>query len=248
MSANCPTARSTSTVLSATLLIAIASSPAAIAQQIGRPASNTTTTADAHVLEPGDVYLPGSRVYVSVAKTGFGHEHAVVGQLRSGRLQLDASQSAGQLVFDMRTFAADTEGARRFVGLPGATDTSTQQQVNANMWGPAVLDVARFPTATFQVRSVTRLPQPSSRGLPQYRLDGDFTLHGVTRSIQVVADVEEKDGWIHLRGGFPMLQSEFGITPFSKAFGAIGVADPLTVWGDLWLTKDRQTINQSTGR
>jgi len=194
------------------------------------------------VYEPGDVYLAGSRVYIFVDKRGIGHEHAVVGQLKQGRLQLDAPQNAGQLVFDMKSFAADTEEARQYLGLPGTTDPSTQQQVNANMLSTAVLDAAHFPTATFTVRSVTKLPQPSSRKLPQYQLDGDFLLHGATLPIQAVADAEENGGWIHLRGGFTMLQTQFGMRPFTKAFGAVGVADELKIYGDLWLSKQRQAV------
>jgi polyisoprenoid-binding protein YceI len=187
-------------------------------------------------------------VYVSVGKKGFGHEHAVVGQLSQGRLRLDVAQNSGQLVFDMRTFVADTEAARQTIGLEGTTDASTQQQVNANMLGPDVLDVAHYPTAAFNVRTVNRLPQPSSHGLTQYQLDGDLTLHGVSQPIQIVAEAEDRNNWIHLCGGFTMLQSRFGITPFTKAFGAIGVADQLTVWGDLWLTKQRQIVAPPTAR
>lgn len=192
------------------------------------------------VYEPGDIYLPGSRVYVFVGKTGLGHEHAVVGGLAQGKLELETPQESGQLVFDMRTFTADTEAARKYIGLAGVTDSSTQEQVTANMLGAAVLDVARHPTATFTIHRVVPIPQPSSRGLPQYQLLGDFSLRGVAQPIQVIADAEEKNGWIHLRGGFAMRQTQFGITPFSKAFGALGVTDQLNVYGDLWLAKQRQ--------
>jgi polyisoprenoid-binding protein YceI len=68
--------------------------------------------------------------------------------------------------------------------------------------------------------------------LPQYQINGDFTLHGMTRSITVVADADEKSEWTHLRGSFSILQSEYGITPFSKAFGTVGVADRLEIYGD----------------
>jgi polyisoprenoid-binding protein YceI len=197
--------------------------------------------------QPGDVYLPGSRVYVFVGKTGLGHEHGVVGQLKQGQLRLGAPTNAGELVFDMTTFAADADDARKNVGLTASTDASTQQQVNANMRGADVLDVARFATSSFAVKSVKQLPQPSSRNLPQYELDGDFSLHGVTRPIQVMADVEEQNGWLHLRGGFTMLQSQFGITPFTKAFGAVGVSDELKVWGDLWIAKQVQVAGQAPG-
>jgi hypothetical protein len=42
---------------------------------------------------------------------------------------------------------------------------------------------------------------------------------------------------VHLRGRFSLVQSQFGITPYSTALGAIGVADELKVWGDLWVVK-----------
>lgn len=200
------------------------------------------------VLEPGEVYLAGSRVYAFVGKTGFGHEHGVIGQLLPSKLQLDATENAGRLDFDLRTFSADADVARKYVGLEGTTPATTQQEVNANMLGAAVLDVAHFPTASFVVRSAQRLPQPSQRGLVQYQLDGDFTFHGVTRPLQLVAESEEQGGWTHLRGGFRLVQSQFGITPFSKAFGAVGVADEVKVYGDLWIAKQRQEVATSAAR
>jgi polyisoprenoid-binding protein YceI len=184
--------------------------------------------------------LTGSRVYVFVGKTGLGHEHGAVGLLKQGHIQFDASVNSGELVCDMNSFVADTDDARKYVGLPPSTDASTQAEVNANMRGPQVLDAGKFATATFEIRSLKQLPQPSSRGLAQCELAGDFTLHGVTRPIQVIADMEEQNGWIHLRGGFSLLQSQFGITSFSKAFGAVGVTDDLKIWGDLWIARQRQ--------
>ena len=210
-------------------------------QVVAQTVANQPAAATA-VYEPGDAFLPGCRVYVFVAKTGLGHEHGVVGQLQQGRLNLDAAKDAGQLVFDMPSFTADTDVARKFVGLSGVTPPATRRDVRANMLGSAVLDVARFPTGTFVVRTMAKLPQPSSKGLPQYQLDGDFTLHGVTRPIQVVAEAEEQKGWLHLRGGFNMLQTQFGMTPYTKAFGAVGVADELKVYGDLWFARQRQEV------
>jgi hypothetical protein len=219
------------------------------AQGPALPAAGTAVTAAGSqsavastVLEPGDVYLPGSRVYAFVGKTGFGHEHGVMGQLLASKLRLDATQDAGQLIFDMRSFAADSDAARKYVGLAETTPDATQREVNANMLGSAVLDSARFPTASFAVRSITKSSQVGARGLPQYQLQGDFTLHGVTHPLQVVAEAEEQKGWVHLRGGFLLLQSTYGITPFTKAFGVVGVADEVKVYGDLWIARERQVV------
>jgi hypothetical protein len=198
----------------------------------GRPAQIT--------YEVGAVYLPNSRAYAFVGKTGFGHEHGVIGQIKQRRINLDAAGEAGALMFDMASFSAETPEGRKFVGLQGTTDASTQQQVTANMRGAAVLDVARHPTATFTIKQVANLSQLSAHGMVQYKLAGDFTLHGITRPIQVVAEIEEKNGWTHLRGGFAMLQSQFGLTPIKKALGAVGVADRLSICGDIWIAKQRQ--------
>jgi polyisoprenoid-binding protein YceI len=73
------------------------------------------------------------------------------------------------------------------------------------------------------------------RRLRGYQLEGQFTLHGVTRPLKVKAEAASAEGLVHLRCSFAVLQSQFGITPFSKAFGMVGVADRLTIYGDAWL-------------
>ncbi len=202
--------------------------------------------AASRVIEAGQINCDVSRAYVFVGKTGLGHEHAVVGQVKQGAIHLGGSGSPGEIVFAMDTFLADTDAARKHIGLEGAKDASTQQQVTANMLGADVLDVRRFPTATFTIQAVHPVQQPSRRGLPQYQLEGDFTLHGVTRPIRVVADVEEADGWLHVRGGFSIQQTQYGITPYTKAFGAVGVTDRLDIWGDVWVAKSRGVLPQAS--
>jgi polyisoprenoid-binding protein YceI len=185
--------------------------------------------------EAGDVNLKDSRVYIYVGKTGLGHNHGVEGRLKSGRIQLGQPENAGELVFDMTSFDADTDAARRYVGLEGSTDKSTRQQVNTNMKGADVLNVQKFPLATFRIASAKLLQEKGRQGLPEYQLDGRFTLHGVTQPLRFQATGEELDGRIHLRGSFSILQTNYGIRPYSRAFGAVGVTDKLTIYGDLWL-------------
>ena len=106
-------------------------------------------------IKSGDVELGLSRVYVKVGKVGLGHEHAASGKIKSGSLHLDkpdASGSFGTLVFDMTTFEADSESARAYIGLPGKTDDDTKKKVNENMLGKEVMDVAKYPTATFEAK------------------------------------------------------------------------------------------------
>lgn len=193
---------------------------------------------------PGDVNVQVSRVYTFVDKTGLGHQHAIEGKLVSGSLLLGAESSAGKLVFDMRSFDADTATARRYIGLSGPTDAATRSKVNANMKGSDVLNVQRYPQATFDVHSAIATAQESKSGLPTYQLTGDFTLHGTTKPISMIVAVEQARGWLHVRGNFAINQTAYGITPFSKAFGAIGVTDKLRIHGDLWVAPNpRITMN-----
>ena len=191
--------------------------------------------ADKPAPQPGDVDLANSRVFTFVGATGFGHEHGIEGRLVSGNLRLGASQSAGELVFDMKSFDADTPAARKYVGLQGESDDSTRKQVNDNMLGADVLDVAKFPTAKFDIQSALPYKSAKPDAPPQYLLDGQFTLHGVTKHLRILAETEESNGMIHVRARFAVLQSQFGITPFTKLLGTIGVADKLTIFGDAWI-------------
>ena len=184
---------------------------------------------------PGDIDLKNSRVFTFVGATGFGHEHGVEGRLVSGNLQLGAKQNAGELVFDMKSFDADTPAARKYVGLEGESDDSTRKEVNDNMRGADVLDVAKFPTAKFVIDSFAPYRNAKSGAPLQYLLDGKFTLHGVSKHLRILAQTEESNGMIHVRTQFAVLQSQFGITPFSKLLGTIGVADKLTIYGDAWI-------------
>lgn len=183
----------------------------------------------------GDVDLDHSRVFTFVGATGFGHEHGVEGRLVSGNILLGAERNAGEMVFDMKSFDADTPAARKYVGLEGQSDDSTRKQVNDNMHGADVLDVARFPTAKFTIQSAVPYRAAKADGPPQYLLDGQFTLHGVTKHVRVLAQTEESNGMVHVRTQFAVLQSQFGITPFTKLLGTIGVADKLTIYGDAWI-------------
>jgi len=188
----------------------------------------------AGALGPGDINAGASRVYVMVDKTGFGHPHAVVGRLREGRLAI-AGRGAGRLVIDLRTFLADAPDARRYINLKGEIDAKTQQDVTATMLGEDVLDVRRFPLAVFDVDSFTPVEASRRSDKVQYRLDGAIKLHGVRRPLRFVAEGGPDRGYLHLKGNFHLRQSEFKMRPYQKALGAVGVADVLTVYGDIWI-------------
>jgi hypothetical protein len=54
------------------------------------------------------------------------------------------------------------------------------------------------------------------------------------------------NGYTRIFGNFSILQSDFGIMPFRKALGAVGVADRLTIYGELWVA-DQQISQGAQG-
>jgi YceI-like domain len=182
---------------------------------------------------PCQVDTGASRVYIKVASsTRLGHDHGVVGHLASGVVTLGG---AGDLVFDMRTFLSDRPEARSYVGLTAAISASDAQKTTATMLGKDVLSVAQFPTARYAFRSATPADGQAVGAPGRYRLEGDFTLHGVAHTMPLVAVVEKTTtpGVFRMRCGFSILQSQFGMKPYTAIGGLVGVHDRLQIWGEL---------------
>jgi hypothetical protein len=208
----------------------------------------TVLGAESAAMAQEEINLKASRVFIFVGKVGLGHEHAVVGRLKSGSVRLGARSQAGQMVFDMRSFVADTAEARKYLHLEGETPASRQKEVTANMVGADVLDVRRHPTATFKIDAALPLKYPSKAGHPMYRLQGEFTLHGVKRPLKFDTEAIEKESGVHIRGAFDIRQTDYGIEPYSKAFGAVGVTDELTIYGEIHLGQPRVAAGRRGGQ
>ena len=190
-------------------------------------------------LSPGDIDTELSRVYVFVGKKRLGHEHGMEGMLREGRIRVDSADDPGVIVFDMSSFAADTDAAREYVGLEGVTDEDDQSDVTSTMTGSKVLDVEEFPTATFEISSIEKLDEETEDGHPLYEFAGELTLHGETNEIDFqAATTEQEDGRVRLQGDFDIRQSDYGIKPYSAFFGAVAVTDELKIYGDLWIVAE----------
>jgi polyisoprenoid-binding protein YceI len=216
----------------AILLGVIAAATAWVPSAVGQ-ARDPTKRAGANkpALKPGQIDVGKSRVYVWVGKKKLGHEHGVEGKIKAGSIDLKAAKNLGEVEFDVASFVADTDEARKHVDLEGSVDESTREKVTETMLGPSVLDVEQFPKATFKIKS--QETKKDDDGGDTLVLKGDFTLHGKTRTITVQAQVETEEGQRVLRGEFKILQSDFGITPYKAALGVVGVADELRIIGEI---------------
>ena len=182
-----------------------------------------------------------SRIFVKVGSaTLIGHQHGVEARLKSGKLALGGG---GELVFDMGSFTADTAESRKRAGLAGEKiSASDAKKVTQNMRGAEVLDVARFPTATFQITAIKAMDGQAAGPPSLYQLEGNFTLHGTDKKLQLKAKLEGAgpQGQMKLIGSFTIKQSEYGIKPYSTFGGIVKVADELEITGDLLLIPTAQ--------
>jgi polyisoprenoid-binding protein YceI len=113
-----------------------------------------------------------------------------------------------------------TVDAAKMQVLDTKMPASRRAQVQANMVGPQVLDVARFPTVAFQADAI------KSAGSSHFQIDGDLTLHGQTHPITV--DVTKVDA-MHYTGSAVVRQTAFGITPIRIAGGLVRVKDDVKI-------------------
>ena len=163
---------------------------------------------------PGELNTDASRIFTFVKGTGMGHSHGVEAKFSSGSLALGASDNAGQFIFDMKTFDADTPLARKAVGLKGTSANWMRKQVTKEIHSSKILHSSEFPTSTFEISSSMPIANENESGLPTYELVGRLTLGGKTKAVRFPVTVQLKNGWLHVVGRFSFKQSEFEIKPF----------------------------------
>jgi polyisoprenoid-binding protein YceI len=152
-----------------------------------------------------------STVTVRVNKAGlfsaFGHNHIISAPIQQGEVNTTA-----------RTVRLSFASAGLRV-LDPEVSPKERAEVQQTMLGPQVLDAARYPQIVFQsVRA-----EPAGQG--GWRVEGELSLHGVTRPVvlEVISTGEQYRSRVRLK------QSEFGIKPISLAGGTVKVKDEVMV-------------------
>lgn len=160
-----------------------------------------------------------SLVVIEVRRGGslsqFGHDHViashdVMGYVASDEGRADLYVALDRLVVDEPELRAEAG----FNTQPTEADIAGTRR---NML-EKVLDSGQYPFAFIRVNGVV-----AGEGSP--RLNVSITLHGVTRTLQVPAQIDWRDDEIGVSGRLALNQTDFGIAPFSILGGAIQVQD-----------------------
>ena len=88
-----------------------------------------------------------------------------------------------------------------------------------------ILEIAKYPEIIYEAPVVDIKKLGDS--LYSATLDGDLTLHGVSRKQQVIARVAIFGAMLRASGDFTLNQSDYQIQPFTFAGGALKLKDQL---------------------
>jgi polyisoprenoid-binding protein YceI len=189
---------------------------AALALALAAPAARAAPRR--YALDPA-----ASRLEIHVGKTGLlgfvGHAHEVVAGTFRGNATFDPDRIAASAV-DLTIDA----GALRVSGQ--GEPPADVPQVQAAMLGPTCLDANHFPTIRFVSGAVA--DAGAGAGGRDLTLHGELTLHGVKRAVAMRVHLEITGAELAATGQTTLRQSDFGITPISKA-GVVKVKDEIEI-------------------
>ena len=155
-----------------------------------------------------------------------GHDHVITSADERGSVVIGPTpaDSAFELELPVDRFEVDLPGPRAAAGAEFAAPVPEEARAGTrqNMLRTEVLDAAGFPVIA--VRSIA-----ASGAWPQPVVRLSITLRGATREFEVPVSIEREATTVLARGEVRFNQTDFGMTPFSVAGGAIQVADTLEV-------------------
>ena len=138
-------------------------------------------------------------------------------KIKVGKVSVDMQPSAIRAEFDTRSLRVLTpmkDGQENPSALNDSDKTKIAEQIVTD-----VLHSEQHPTAVFVSRSV----QPRADG--GYDIEGDLTLHGVTKPIK--AKTQSQGG--RQVASIELHQPDFGITPFKAMMGTLKIKPDVTV-------------------
>jgi polyisoprenoid-binding protein YceI len=149
--------------------------------------------------------------------SAFGHDHTIALREYSGEARLSEDDvEAGALRLSIKAASLEETGK-------GFSDLD-RQNINQDIREQA-LEVATYPEIVFQSKQL-RATQIAA-GEYQIDIQGELTLHGVTRSLRVPARVSVQDGTLTAQGEFTVLHRDYRILRLSAAAGTVKASDEI---------------------
>jgi polyisoprenoid-binding protein YceI len=90
-----------------------------------------------------------------------------------------------------------------------------------------VLETDRYPRIVFRGRHWQVLSEDATHTVA--KLSGDLELHGQRAPLELEVDLKRVNGAIQVKATTAVVQSRWGIKPFTAFLGALKVADPIQI-------------------
>lgn len=155
-----------------------------------------------------------------------GHNHVMTSRELTGRAWLHPqfARSGFELAFPVQTLIVDDPQSRSAAGkdFPPDIPQADKEGTRRNMLRAEVLDGERYPRITLaSARVAGTLEAPA--------ITARITIRDASRELKVPARLTLDGERLSATGEFDLLQSDFGIKPFSVALGALEVQDRLHI-------------------
>ena len=161
----------------------------------------------------------------------------IVAALKDSKFQWDSRPAIRGFEGEVRLDADAIESSSlRFSIDPSALDVpqemnSKDRREMEKVMKEEVLETSRFPEIVFESAKVTG--EQSSEGNYRVNISGKLTMHGETQTETVSAQVSVNGQKLHAHGDFTLLQTDYGIKPYSAAAGGLKLKDELKFSFDL---------------
>src|SRR5262249_39476899 len=151
-----------------------------------------------------------SSFWVFVGKSGFfsafAHDHEIGVKQFGGKVTVPQSgASGGSLTLDIE--------AKSLVVLDEKPSVEDKKKIFDAMHAE-VLESSKYPKITFQSVSVSGLKQTGENEY-SFILNGDLSLHGVTKRIAVPVSLSVAPQQLRAAGKYELRQTDYGIKPYS---------------------------------
>ena len=100
------------------------------------------------------------------------------------------------------------------VEIDAASVFTDDEKLSGHLKSKDFFDVEAFPKASFHS---TKIDPDPAKGADAYTVTGDFTLHGVTKSISFPATIKVSDASVDVDSEFSVNRKDFGIVYAGKA-------------------------------
>lgn len=157
------------------------------------------------------------RAFVGGMLSAFAHNHTIAVRDFNGEARLEDASVQVNVRADSLT-------------VTDKVSAKDKQEIERKMRDD-VLETSKHAEITF--RSVSVQAQKTGEGQFKVRIEGDLTLHGITRREIINAQVSVNGDTIRGRGEFQIRQSDYKIKPPSVGMGTIKVKDTLKLSFDI---------------